>query len=490
MVTRISGIVSGLDVDTLVKQMIAAKRVPLDKLNQQKQILQWQRDNYREINSKLVDFQNIKLKNYDKSTALNTKTAVVSGNTTAVKVEATADANGITMKMEITQLAKPVSWESKTLPNTGVARTTSASKLSEISGANPNTQTYNITINGSSIDLDKEMNISEVVAKINSDSKANVIATFDEITGKFSLASKTYGSEGKIDLTGTNSLLGLFGSSESDFKVTIPPKKAEITVNGSSMSFDSNNFKINGVTFTLLSKTDGVPTTVTTQSDTTKAFDTITSFVKDYNDLLNTLQSKIDEERYKDFAPLTDEQKKEMTENDIELWEKKAKSGLLRNDEILKSSISSMRSELSNKLGVLSSIGITTGSYSENGKLYIDEAKLKQALVDDSQKIVTLFQGGTGSDGLFDRLTTSVGNTLDRIVTKAGTSKYSSDVTIAFKIDSTMGKRLTDYNTRIATLQTRLTNLETNYYKQFTAMETAMNKYNSQSSALSSFMAQ
>lgn len=111
MVTRISGMVSGLDVDTLVKQMITAKRVPLDKLNQQKQILQWQRDNYREINSKLVDFQNSKLKNYDKSTALNTQTTVVTGNTTALKAEATADANGIPMKMEITELAKPRSWE-------------------------------------------------------------------------------------------------------------------------------------------------------------------------------------------------------------------------------------------------------------------------------------------------------------------------------------------------------------------------------------------
>lgn len=488
MVTRISGMVSGLDVDTLVKQMITAKRVPLDKLNQQKQILQWQRDNYREINSKLVDFQNSKLKNYDKSTALNTQTAVVTGNTTALKAEATADANGIPMKMEITELAKPRSWET-VVPKKDGSIPSSATKLSAIADSASTTQTYNIVINGSSINFDKELSISGVIAKINSDSKANVTAKYDEVTGKFSLASKTYGDEGKVDLTGTNSLLVLFGSSDPDFKVTIPPEKAKITVNGTPMSFDSNNFKINGVSLTLLSKTDGSPTTINTQTDSAKALDTITSFVKDYNELLKVLNSKVDEEKYKDFTPLSDEQKKEMTDSDIELWEKKAKSGLLRNDEILKSTIASMRFELSNRMGELSSIGITAGQYYENGKLYIDEAKLKQAITDNPQKIMTLFQGGTGSDGLFDKLTTTVGNTLDKFVTKVGTSKFSSDLTIAFKSDSLMGKRLTDYNTRIKTLQTRLTTLETNYYKQFTAMETAMNKYNSQSSALSSYMA-
>lgn len=49
-----------------------------------------------------------------------------------------------------------------------------------------------------------------------------------------------------------------------------------------------------------------------------------------------------------------------------------------------------------------------------------------------------------------------------------------------------MGRMLKDYNSRINSLQDRLSDLETRYYKQFTAMETAMNKYNSQSSSLSS----
>ncbi|ETT49977.1 flagellar capping protein [Paenibacillus sp. FSL R7-269] len=495
MVNRISGMVSGLDVDSLVKQMVNAKRIPLDKLTQEKQIMQWQRDNYREINSKLIDFSNSKLKIYNNSSQLNTQTAVVTGSVASLKAEATSDANGIPMKMSISSLAKPVSWQSNVLPNTGTSRTTSSSKLSALVGASTTDQAYKITINGSSLSFDKDLSIAEVISKINTDSKANVTATFDEVSGKFSLASKTFGAEGKLAISNSSSLLTLFGSNSSSY-TPIAFQQAEISVVdintniSKTLNFDSNNFKLNGVSITLLSTTSASESvTVSTQSDSTKALGTITSFIKDYNDLLNTLQTKVAEERYKDFTPLTDEQKQAMTDNDIELWEKKAKSGLLRNDEILKSTIASMRSEMTKRLGDLSSIGITTGQYYENGKLYINESKLKQALIDSPQKISSLFQGTSGTDGVFNQLITSVDKTLDKIVTKAGTSKFSSDLSLAYKTDSFMGKRLTDYNTRISAMQSRLTTMETNYYKKFTAMETAMNKYNSQSSSLSSYFA-
>lgn len=60
MVTRINGF-SGMDIDSMVKSMMAAKRVPLDKLNQDKQVLQWTREGYRELNSVLYDFRTNKL---------------------------------------------------------------------------------------------------------------------------------------------------------------------------------------------------------------------------------------------------------------------------------------------------------------------------------------------------------------------------------------------------------------------------------------------
>lgn len=81
-----------------------------------------------------------------------------------------------------------------------------------------------------------------------------------------------------------------------------------------------------------------------------------------------------------------------MKESEITTWTEKAKSGLLKNDEILKSTIISMRTLITENLGKLSDMGITTGKYTENGKLYIDESKLKNAINSNPQSIVDFFK--------------------------------------------------------------------------------------------------
>ena len=77
-------------------------------------------------------------------------------------------------------------------------------------------------------------------------------------------------------------------------------------------------------------------------------------------------------------------------------------------------------------------------------------------------------------------MTTSLQNISDR----AGTNKYSGDLSSAFKDESVMGRAMKDYTSRIAAMTTRLSDAETRYYKQFSAMETAMSKLQSQSSSL------
>lgn len=104
---RVSGMASGIDVDTIVKQMMTAKRIPLDKLTQKKQVMEWQRDNFRDVNSKLVDFKTSKLTTYQRSAAMNTQIATVSGETASLKAEATAEANIGSMNIVVTQIAKP-----------------------------------------------------------------------------------------------------------------------------------------------------------------------------------------------------------------------------------------------------------------------------------------------------------------------------------------------------------------------------------------------
>ncbi|WP_246187911.1 flagellar filament capping protein FliD [Paenibacillus tengchongensis] len=516
MVLRVGGLASGIDVDSIVKQMMTAKRVPLDKLNQAKTVMEWQRDNYRQLNSKLVDFRNNKLLKYDLSATMNSQKAVVSGNTSAVKAEANADASGIPMSVSVTKLA-----QKSTMPSTGSLKVDGATAsltdtlLKVKGGADSETDKYDLYINGTNFSFEKTDTISSVISTINA-SAAGVTATFDEISGKFSITAKNYGTDTKIDandikLTNkageakTGSLISMLklgaveGASKAQVTVTNTDTKESKSYTPSSNSLLVNGVKLTfvGVTTAATGETDSdgkpvitdTPATIAIETNTDKALETITNFVQYYNELLNSLNAKVNEERYTDYPPLTDEQKEAMTDNDIELWEAKAKSGMLKGDSILKSSINSIRSILTSKLGDLSKIGITTGEYYENGKLYIDSDALQQALQTDPQSVTMIFQGNTSSEGLFDKLSSSLSGTLDKLAEKAGTSKYSADVSAAFKTESTMGKMLTDYEERIETLTDRLEVWENNYYKQFTAMETAISNYNSQSASLSSYFA-
>src|SRR5690606_7993389 len=139
--------------------------------------------------------------------------------------------------------------------------------------------------------------------------------------------------------------------------------------------------------------------TLTVQADTTKTFDKIKVFIDKYNETIADIEKQLVEKRYPDFQPLSAEQKKDMTDNDIELWEEKSRSGLLRNDPILKSAIQELRRSFTNpvegmpagSINMLSQIGINTGTWSEGGKLFIDEDKLKKALTDKPDQVMALF---------------------------------------------------------------------------------------------------
>ncbi|MEK4477399.1 flagellar filament capping protein FliD [Paenibacillus sp. FSL R7-0048] len=506
MVTRVNGF-SGMDIDSMVKSMMAVKRAPLDKLYQQKETLNWTRDSYREISSKLYDFRINKLSDkYNVSSALNANKSVVTGYTGAVKAEATAAANRVDMEVEVMNLATTT-----TLTTSGVgANKSSKITLAELAADADTDKEYSLNINGVNFTKTDEAGVTKslftgattvasFISTVNADSKANVIASFDEATGKLIIRSKASGApstdpdstsmNGKIELGGQNSILSLFnGGNDIDVNDDIAMGvDALVRINGQGLSQKSNTFTINGVQLTLLAKTDGNGTTkISSESDPNKALETIKSFVEDYNSLLQLLNNKVNEAKYSDYAPLTDAQKSDMKESEILAWTAKAKSGLLKNDDILKSTITSMRTIITEKLGGLSAMGITTGTYLEGGKLILNESKLKQAINDNPQSVIDLFQGAAGasSEGLFSKLGKQLATPLETISKRAGTNKYTTDISSAFKEDSVMGKRLKDYNTRISSMVKKLDNYETRYYKQFAAMETAMNKLQTQSSSL------
>lgn len=221
----------------------------------------------------------------------------------------------------------------------------------------------------------------------------------------------------------------------------------------------------------------------------------IKEFVTTYNGFIKDLNDQTKETKYRDYKPLTSEQREEMSESEIKLWEEKAKSGLLRGDTLIREGLAGMRSlvyesnpGIDSKYNSLFSIGITTSkNYNDGGTLEIDETKLRKVLEEDPDAVEKLFKNSEGKkDDVVDGKTVDTRGYLDKL---RGSMK-TFEITIEKKAGRstmtdaqyTIGKNLVDTESRISTWKRKLEDIEARYWKQFTAMETAINKANSQSS--------
>lgn len=504
---RISGFASGMDIDSMVKELMQAKRAPLDKLNQQKQLLDWKREAYRSQSTKMVSFLYDKLSSLKSTFSTQGKTASLSGDTSAVNVQASNSATSLPVTVEVTKVATAAQVQAEF---TGITRST---LLQDIL---PDTAGNKIYVNGVEVSFDPSVDtMQSLVQKINNKAGNVATASFDSATGTLSIASKKVGADSSLQVTGDlfkSSVAGtdVINGSGSGAQFKINGVDSTQLLTNKAITVDSNNSNIinyDGMQITL--KSLGT-VTVETKPDTDKLVNAVKSFIEDYNSLIGSINGKLGEERYRSYAPLTEDQKKEMNEDDIKLWQEKAQSGMLKSDDILSSVVSGMRTALTSKVttpeGDISifSMGISTGKWNEGGKLVIEnEDQLKQMIELNPEQVINFFSGvGTSvSDedkkkgvkynedtGIFNRLSNLLNEGLNRLAERAGTSRISSDINSILLASSQLGMESRDLNNRIADMKDRLSRLETSYYKQFTAMESAMNKYNAQSGSLSSFL--
>lgn len=495
---RITGLASGLDTEQLVKDIMRAERLPLDKLTQKKQTLEWQRDDYREMNTLLKDLDTLIFEGIDRQSEMLKKT-VSSTDESAVTATANASAATMTTQIDVTNLAKPATWISDSNENfsSGTARTIS---LSVTNG--DGTTNNNVTIDIAAADT-----LDDVISAINNKKELGISVFHDTQTDKVVITKNETGAAAKItiDDAATQSFFTELGFTTvagkelgdsngdgvidgTDAGIKAAGEDAQFTINGLSTSRSTNTFAINNITYTL--KKESASSTISILNDTDTAVDTIVKFIDKYNETIEKINEKLTEEKYRDFKPLTAEQKEVMTEKEIELWEEKAKSGLLKGDSILSSSLSQMRMDIYSSVqgtntnanyDQLSEIGITTSSnYLDRGKLFIDETKLRDAITADPEAVYELFNSsGTTSEstGIAGRLRDSIENTIGKIEEKAGNTLKTNQ-------QFTIGRNLESVDKQIDSFEDRLIQIEDRYWRQFTALETAMQRANSQGAYL------
>ncbi|MBN7773717.1 flagellar filament capping protein FliD [Clostridium aminobutyricum] len=446
------------------------------------------------------------------------------------KITVTEDTTAGTLKFSTddTSTLKITSTTSDTLGATGVFnlsneasnRLDTTKKISEL-GLTPGSDgKYTININGKSLSFTGDTEISAVLSQINGDTDAGINVTYLNTTGRFNITADETGIQGKVNiydesgglaeaLFGADALYNKTTSTESSLITAGQDLKMTIRYSGASSDTDiirsSNGVTLDGLNFTAKSTFDASTAdeiTFTASSETDKVVDAIKSMITDYNSLIDQITSYTETKKDTDYKPLTDAQKEEMTTEEIEKWEAKAKQGILFGDSTLTSLASSLRfvfSTVVSGVGNASSIGISTSSYySDNGKITLDEAKLKSALESDPDKVKNLFTAtseqsasvtGSGylAGGLSTRLKTiteayakSSGAYKGKLVALAGIANNTTTT------DNYIARQQKILSNRLTYLQDLLTARQDRYQSKFTSLETYISKMNSQSSWLAS----
>lgn len=194
---RFGGLASGIDTDTIIKQLMQVERVPVDKLEQKKQTTEWKRDAYREINRSLMTLRNSAVdlmfsRNFYAKTSSSSdesRVSVVAGpssGNTAIKIESVENlaTAASTVVAPLTKADQPI---------------TVTTKISDLKGLVAGQQRVHQDADGKEMILTKGLDFSTVVLK---DKDGNTLInddfTYDAATGKLTANELTKYPEGVI----------------------------------------------------------------------------------------------------------------------------------------------------------------------------------------------------------------------------------------------------------------------------------------------------
>lgn len=547
MAIRVSGLISGLDTDSIVQELVSAYSTKKEKYEKAQTKQEWKMDAWKTMNSKIYGFYTSSLSNMRMSTAYSLKTSSVS-NSNIATVKASSSAVNGTQKMKVNKLASSAYMTGGVVKlsddknDTGNKKVTGSTALSDM-GIETGSK---IAVNDTEIEITDGMTVNQLISKFKD---AGINASFDETNQRFFVNAKTSGAEGEFTLMANNEegfdalqKLGLFAAytteKDTDGKQTVETAEmtkyrkllasgtdeqkklakkiieevengkvssdaarisgqdAEIVLNGATFTSSTGTFSINGLSITAMQVTAAdEEVSITTSNDTQGMYNKIKEFLGKYNELIKDMDTAYNAAAAKDYEPLTDDEKKDMSDNEIEKWETKIKDSLLRRDSTLGNTSSSLKSlmntsfEINGKTYSLSSFGINTASYfsadtNEKGCLHIDgdaddattsgnEDKLMAAINEDPEVVAEFFQ----------KLSTSVYNDLTK---RMASSSVSSIYTIYN--DKQMSSEYSDYKDKVSKWQEKLEYYEEFYYKKFSAMEKALSKLQSSTSSLSNLL--
>ena len=467
--TRATNLTGLIDIDSLVEANLLRQKTKINTATQKMKVEQYKQEQYREVITKSKKFYNkycdiLSGGNLLSSSTYNAMKAT-SSDSSSVTATASTTAKAGNYKVNITQVA-----------------TSAKVELSDLTVGTIKINDKDITISGT--------NREELIASLNQGLAENGI----KATAKYSdFANNGSGgiiiqteAKGSSAMLKVNDGVEVFGTNIQG-TITDMSTNTEYKLEEHKDKIDGNSIKLDGVTFNFTDKTNG-DVTIGVKADGTELKDKIVEFINDYNELLGHINGKLYEEYDRSYLPLTDEDKEGLSDSEIEKLEKKAQTGLLKNDSYLRKFADDMKLTMTTMLeksGLsLEKIGINpVEDYStQNGLFTIDEDKLLSAIEENPDGIKELFSGKDGivtklSDNLKDHAT----GTFSRLAKKAGVADGVTANTNEMTKDIEERKKL------ITQMQTALQEKEDALYTKYSTLESNLASLQSQQSSLSSY---
>lgn len=414
-----SGLGSGIDIRSLVDQLVAAEKAPTEnRLNRQQQSVQSQLSAYGSLKSTLSSFQN-QVKALQDGSSFGGMKANVS-NEDALGVSVSAAARSGSYQVEVDALAQSQSLASAAFEKDAVvgggeltfrfgAVATDAER--QITGFDENPARAAKTISiapGSSV-----AQIRDAINEADIGVQASIIN--DGVGDRLVFSSKESGAANgfTIEAEGDAGLAQFaFHEGNSAAELTRAGQDARLTINGLSITRSDNTISdaIEGVTFSL-KEVSSSGTRIDINRDKAAATEKIKSFVDAYNKL--------------------QQQMTDLTRYDAE----NQRASALTGNAMVRTLSSNLRNLLTNPVSVLQGGGVTAladlGIISKaDGKLEIDAGKLDKAVDQHFDEIGALFNtmGLTGEAHEVEYLksgkTTQAGNYAVEITQLATQGSY------------------------------------------------------------------
>ncbi len=409
---------------------------------------------------------------------------------------------------------------------------------------------YNLIINGKKVEgITKDTTVKEIMNKINATEGIGVTVSYQEMSDRFvvtatgngtsgdikfdneaagekeNIAKYLFGDRGESEVTDPSGILSGNGGTNGPQFTYEEGKDAVLSVKypGSDDPIEitrgSNTFTLDGLNVTLkgafgykkddagnyVGDVDGKPVledvepiTFEATVNADKTVEAVKSMVDSFNEILELVNTHVKTKPDRDYSPLTDEQKEELSESQIEKWETKAKQGILFADMDLRMMADNLRSVINSaNTTELSNIGITVSTnYSDNGKLVFDETKFRTALQKDPEAVKNAFTRAASTDengkstqgglmvkmkSIMDKYGSTTGATKGILIERAGSIYAPTSV-----LSNSLQKQMDRIDNYIKQLQDKLETETDRYISQFTSLETLISQMNNQSSYLSS----